>query len=64
MRAILLSLILLGCAGTQFTHPAKGEQAFRVDLTDCEAKFAAMPDRWAAGYAVDRCMESKGWAKK
>ena len=58
---LLLAIVLAGCATETVRHPTKGQEAYYQDLNACEQGFAAMQDRWAASYAIRRCLGSKGW---
>lgn len=61
---VVFIALFAGCGGDVLTHPSKGAAEFAVELNECERDFAAMQDRWAAGYAVRRCLASKGWRQQ
>lgn len=62
MRYALILLLLTGCGGNTYTHPAKSD--IKQDAYECERDAAVLSDRIQARLMQDRCLTAKGWVRR
>lgn len=73
MLSLLCTLLLTGCAQTQWVKPGATQQTFHADKFDCEQKVVTMYGGYSqmgAGHAImaggdiKNCMRAKGYREQ
>lgn len=64
MRYLVVLLGLAAGCSSAWVKPGGTDTAFQRDRYECEKDATALQSRWEASFMIERCLQTKGWAKQ